>query len=37
MKNKNQHIKLIADIIKSAPKELNALELHNYIMNLLNG
>jgi len=37
MKNKNQHIKLIADIIKSAPENLNAVELHKYIMNLLNG
>jgi len=37
MKNKNQHIKLITDIITSAPKDLNAIELHNFIMKLLNG
>jgi len=36
MKNKNQHIKLISDIVKSAPKDLNAVELHNFIMKMLN-
>ncbi len=31
-----KHITLIKDIVKSAPKNLTAVELHNYIMNLLN-
>jgi hypothetical protein len=32
-----KHITLIKDIIKSAPKDFNAVELHNYISKMLNG